>query len=123
MFLILPVAIVMGQTGGRQEIHPKRPSANLVSRRVIIALVGHIAIFLAFQTTIFFSYKKTPMVCITERDEYHRTPENTALFLFSSFQYIWIAIIYSTGYPYRASIFSRENCKFQVSFLSRCLCF
>lgn len=41
-------------------------------------------------------------------DGYASSYENIAVFIVGSFQYLWSAIIFSKGAPYRLSIFS--NC-------------
>lgn len=44
----------MGRTEPYPRIHPKRPTANLISKKVLTSLIGQIAITSAFQFFIFF---------------------------------------------------------------------
>lgn len=104
LFLILPMAIFMGRSEPAIKIFPKRPTASLLSKKVLVSLIGQIMIeiffqifiFLEIQTREWFVPRKQPsrlddVLCF----------ENTALFLFTIFQYISIALVFSVGPPYR----------------------
>ena len=105
----------MGWAGPYSKLSPRPPPSSLVSKSVIISLIGHIAIFAAVQ--LFLIYLVTDMswfvLCIGLVDERYippivdpdnpeiRNSDNTVLFLISCYQYIMIAIILSVGPPYR----------------------
>lgn len=52
--IIIPIAVTMGRTGPYPRIHPKRPTANLVSKKVLTSLLGQIVVTTALQTFVFF---------------------------------------------------------------------
>ncbi|KAL0956491.1 hypothetical protein HGRIS_002636 [Hohenbuehelia grisea] len=111
LFIIIPVAVTMGRTLPYPRIHYKRPTANLVSKKVLASIIGQIVITSAFQFWAFFWVR---------RQEWYRPPpkehevgdgklestnyENSALFLVSCFQYILVAAVFSIGPPYRKSM-------------------
>ncbi|KAJ2836027.1 hypothetical protein J3B01_003123 [Coemansia erecta] len=110
LFVIVPLAVFMGRTPAFGRIAPKRPTANLMSKKVLVSLFGQIAINSIIQAIMFRRVKQsdgyTPPVRSdpTDLDSLLiRSFENTALFLVSSFQYILVAIVFSIGPPYRQS--------------------
>lgn len=50
--LIIPIAVFMGQTGPHPSIHPKRPTASLVSKKVLTSLIGQVVLSMIFQIGI-----------------------------------------------------------------------
>ncbi|KAJ1026344.1 hypothetical protein NDA16_002431 [Ustilago loliicola] len=90
-------------------IHPRAPTANLVSTRVLVSLIGQVAICGGFQMWAFYYTRRQDWYEPPEinPDELNTTnPENSAVFLVSSFQYITGSIVYSTGYPYRKPVYT-----------------
>ncbi|EST07113.1 hypothetical protein PSEUBRA_003269 [Kalmanozyma brasiliensis GHG001] len=86
-------------------IHPRAPTANLVSVKVLVSLIGQVAICGAFQMWAFYYVRAQPWYSppvIDPNEELNTSnPENTAVFLISSFQYSVGCLVYTTGYPYR----------------------
>ncbi|KAK3846048.1 MAG: P-type ATPase-like protein [Linnemannia gamsii] len=109
--LILPIAVFMGRTEAFPVLSPKRPTANLVSKKVLTSLIGQILIQGCFQATVFSivrhqSWYKPPRY---ERGEKNIEGfENTSLFLLSIFQYLLVAIVFSVGPPYRKPMSSNR---------------
>ncbi|KAG9288647.1 hypothetical protein G9A89_006748 [Geosiphon pyriformis] len=104
LFLILPIAVLMGRTEPYPEIHPKRPAASLVSKKVLTSMIGQIMIQSGFQFMIYFLVRRQPWYIPPEFDPDAKNVEcfeNTVLFLLSCFQYIVIAVVFSVGPPYR----------------------
>ncbi|RIA92920.1 hypothetical protein C1645_819991 [Glomus cerebriforme] len=109
LFLILPIAILMGRTEPYSRLHPKRPTASLVSRRVLTSLIGQILIQSGFQFFVYLLIRKQPWYKppdIDPDDKNIVSFENTVLFLLSCYQYILIAAVFSVGPPYRKSMYS-----------------
>ncbi|KAL4806028.1 hypothetical protein BDV18DRAFT_140397 [Aspergillus unguis] len=102
--LILPIAIFMGWTGPYPILSRKRPTADLVSRKVLTPLLGQIILTVVVQ---FVAYKSVQQQPWFKRPDLHpgedniENSENTVLFLTSSFQYILASIILSVGPPFR----------------------
>ncbi|CAG8686790.1 1616_t:CDS:10, partial [Ambispora leptoticha] len=120
LFLILPIAVLMGRTEPYPRIHTKSPTASLVSKK----FAGNLGIY--------FTSSHSCLVCKIpvldspgpalngsmnlERAFWYSPPEfdpdntniycfeDTVLFLVSCFQYILIAAVFSVGPPYRKSM-------------------
>lgn len=114
LFLILPIAIFMSWSKPYNKISKKRPSANLVSSKVLIPLLVNIMILITFQVFVWRSVHTKPWYIkpIVGDDDAVQSSDNTVLFLFSNMQYIIIAIILTQGPPYRES--SLKNIPFVV---------
>ncbi|KAL4985673.1 hypothetical protein BDW68DRAFT_164681 [Aspergillus falconensis] len=102
--LILPIAIFMGWTGPYDILSRKRPTADLVSRKVLTPLLGQITInvivqFLAYRSVQSRPWFKAPNIELGEDNI--ENSENTVLFLTSSFQYILASVVLSVGPPFR----------------------
>ncbi|KAF9227264.1 hypothetical protein BS17DRAFT_775209 [Gyrodon lividus] len=114
LFIIIPVAVSMGRTLPFPKIYPKRPTASLVSRKVLASLAGQIVITSAVQFFTFFWVRRQewytpPLVDDPNGEDAHLNAsnyENTALFLVSCFQYILVAGVFSIGPPYRKSMWT-----------------
>lgn len=126
LFLILPLAIFMSWSKPYAKIVLKRPTANLVSPKILIPLVCHIMVILIFQVLLWSWVRKEPWYIkpIPGSDDAVKSSDNTVLFLFSNFQYILIAVVLSQGPPYREPMV--KNYPFMINlvvatFLSACL--
>jgi cation-transporting ATPase 13A2 len=107
LFLTLPIAIFMGWTGPFPVLCKKRPTANLVSRKVLTPLLGQIAICIMIQVVAFQAVRRQPWFIPPHLDKEKsnvQNSENTALFLTSCFEYILSGIVLSVGPPFRQSI-------------------
>lgn len=109
LFIIIPIAVTMGRTHPYGRIAAKRPTANLVSKRVLTSILGQILINSTIQLLVFcrITSQHPPT---QPPDPGAKLPttnqENSALFLVSIFQYILVAATFSVGPPYRRPIFS-----------------
>ncbi|PLN75904.1 hypothetical protein BDW42DRAFT_179820 [Aspergillus taichungensis] len=116
--LILPIAIFMGWTGPYPILSKKRPTADLVSRKVLTPLLGQISIsvltqFIAYKTIQWQPWFKPPRVDLDKSNI--ANSENTALFLVSSFQYTLASVVLSVGPPFRMPM--RSNIPFVIVLL------
>ncbi|KAJ4319945.1 hypothetical protein N0V94_003615 [Neodidymelliopsis sp. IMI 364377] len=102
--LILPIAIFMGWSGAHPILSRKRPTANLVSRKVLTPLLGQMALCILTQFLAFHFVQKQNWYIPPTLDPNHSNSlnsQNTALFLVSCFQYTLSAVVLSVGRPYR----------------------
>ncbi|KAI0228224.1 hypothetical protein L0F63_006170 [Massospora cicadina] len=107
--LILPVAIAMGRTRPHAGLHPRPPTASLISRRVLVSFVGQCALYASFQLGAYLYLVAQPWFEAPAFD-----PEganiasmvNTTLFYISSYQYLWGAVVFSVGFPYRQPLYT-----------------
>ncbi|KAH8733206.1 hypothetical protein GQ44DRAFT_697072 [Phaeosphaeriaceae sp. PMI808] len=104
LLLILPIAIFMGWSAAYPLLSRKRPTANLVSRKVLTPLLGQMVFCIATQAIAFRIVQQQPWYLPPVIDKEHSNSlnsQNTALFLLSCFQYILSAVVLSVGKPYR----------------------
>lgn len=102
--LILPIAIFMGWSAAYPTLSRKRPTANLVSRKVLVPLLGQMALCILTQYLAFHFVQRQPFYQPPVLDPDHSNSlnsQNTALFLVSCFQYTLSAVVLSIGRPYR----------------------
>lgn len=118
LLLILPIAIFMGWSGPYPSLSRKRPTASLVSRKVLVPLLGQIALCILVQALAFRTVQQQPWYTPPVLDKNHsnaRNSQNTALFLVSCFQYILSAVVLSVGRPFRQPM--ARNLPFVVTVL------
>ncbi|KAF9147252.1 hypothetical protein BG015_011143 [Linnemannia schmuckeri] len=111
LVLILPIAVFMGRTQAYPVLSPKRPTANLVSKKVLTSLIGQILIQSLFQGCLFVIVRHQPWYTPPDYDPAEKNIdciENTVLFLLSCFQYLLVAIVFSVGPPYRKPMSSNR---------------
>lgn len=107
LFLIIPIAVFMAWAQPYPQLCVKRPTANLVSRKVLVPLMGEILLLGSVQYAIWTLVEQQPWYNAPLRggdDSEVQSSDNTALFIGSCFQYIFIAAILSVGPPYRESM-------------------
>ncbi|KAH8174244.1 p5-type ATPase cation transporter domain-containing protein [Sarocladium implicatum] len=116
LLLILPLAILMGWAGPAPVLSRKRPTADLVSRKVLIPLLGLMVISIVVQTVTYItvreqSWYKPPKV--KHEHSNIRNSENTSLFLTSCFEYIFSGVVLNAGAPFRDRVV--KNWPFMVT--------
>jgi cation-transporting ATPase 13A2 len=124
---------LVGRTLPYPRIYPKRPTASLVSKKVLASLFGQIIITSGVQTWTFFWVRRQDWSVkrfiappkatdLSLSETRYRSPdadpygggahlkatnfENSSLFLVSCFQYILVAAVFSIGPPYRKSMWT-----------------
>ncbi|KAJ7178426.1 hypothetical protein C8R43DRAFT_973384 [Mycena crocata] len=114
LFIIIPVAVTMGRTLPYPRIHSRRPTASLVSKKVLASLVGQIIITSGVQIWGYLWvrgqpwYTPPPTSDPSSEDNHLESEnyENSTLFLLSCFQYVLVAAVFSIGPPYRKSMWT-----------------
>ncbi|KAK0626684.1 hypothetical protein B0T14DRAFT_421988 [Immersiella caudata] len=104
--LILPIAVFMSWGGPFPELSRKRPTADLVSRKVLTPLLGHVCICIAIQTLVFVAVRQQPWFIppmVNPEKSNVENSENTVLFLTSCFEYIFAGVVLNAGRPFRQS--------------------
>ncbi|KAK2069597.1 hypothetical protein P8C59_004159 [Phyllachora maydis] len=106
--LILPIAVFMSWAGPYPELCRKRPTADLVSRKILTPLLGQMAICVLMQAIAFIAVRQQPWFqppIIDPGDEPNiENSENTALFLTSCFEYILAGVVLNAGKPHRLPV-------------------
>ncbi|CCD24889.1 putative acid anhydride hydrolase NDAI_0E00730 [Naumovozyma dairenensis CBS 421] len=103
LLLIIPIAIFMSWSKPYDKIVKKRPSANLISAKILVPLLASIIIILLFQVIPWQIVQKMGWYLkpVVGGDDLVESSDNTILFYISNFQYILTAIVLSVGRPYR----------------------
>ncbi|KAI1754422.1 hypothetical protein F4782DRAFT_29552 [Xylaria castorea] len=104
VLLILPIAIFMGWSGPYPVLSKKRPTANLVSRKVLTPLLGQMIVCILIQAASFLIVQQQEWYIpphVNPEKSNIKNSENTALFLVSCFEYIFIGVVLSAGKPFR----------------------
>ncbi|WFD44339.1 hypothetical protein MPSI1_003006 [Malassezia psittaci] len=121
LFIILPVAVAMARTLPYPTLHVKRPTANLVSKKVLLSMFAQVIICSLAQVFTFW---------LTRRQSWYEPPkvnpdhlnvvsaENSAIFLVSSFQYVTVAAVFSVGPPFRMPIYTNPMLLLSLSALA-----
>ncbi|KUI58868.1 hypothetical protein VP1G_06104 [Cytospora mali] len=105
--LILPIAVFMSWAGPFPELCKKRPTADLVSRKVLTPLLGQMCICIAIQAIAFVMVREQPWFIppVVQKDKSNiKNSENTALFLVTCFEYILSGIVLNAGPPFRVGV-------------------
>lgn len=98
------------------EPHPvlsrKRPTASLISRKVLTPLIGQIVLCFLIQFSSLKSAQAQPWF-IPPKVDLEKTnienSENTTLFLVSCYEYILSSVIISVGRPFRQPMFTNGS--------------
>ncbi|KAI9019870.1 hypothetical protein DFJ74DRAFT_607911, partial [Hyaloraphidium curvatum] len=104
LVIILPVAIFMGWTEAADSIHPKNPTSNLFSKKVLASLGGQALLMAAFQIAAFVWVRAQPWYDGGDEDDDDSLIlcyEDTVLFLLTNYQYLLGAMVFSIGRPFR----------------------
>ncbi|KAI9096937.1 hypothetical protein DFS34DRAFT_128468 [Phlyctochytrium arcticum] len=120
--LIIPIAVCMGRSGPHPRISRTQPTASLVSRKVLTSLIGQVLIQVTFQVIAFVWVRRQPWYEPPARPDgsendpdepIKKSYENTAVFVTSLFQYIFVAVAFCVGAPYRQSMW--KNVPFLIT--------
>ncbi|SMN20528.1 similar to Saccharomyces cerevisiae YOR291W YPK9 Vacuolar protein with a possible role in sequestering heavy metals [Maudiozyma saulgeensis] len=111
LFLIIPIAIFMSWSKPYDKLAKKRPSANLVSLKILIPLFISFVIILIFQIVPWkmVQGKEWYIKPIVGGDDAVQSSDNTILFFISNYQYILVAIVLSVGPPYREPMLKNKG--------------
>ncbi|RKF63313.1 putative cation-transporting ATPase [Erysiphe neolycopersici] len=112
LILILPIAIFMGWTKSYPILNRKRPTANLVSAKVLTPLFGQIIICILCQSIGYFLVRKQSWYIpphLNKESSNIKNSENTVLFLISCFEYIFSGVVLCVGPPFRQPCATRDN--------------
>jgi len=104
LLLILPIAVFMSWAEPFPVLSRKRPTADLVSRKVLIPLLGQMAICILIQAVVYAAVRAQPWYIPPQIDHNKsniKNSENTVLFLVSCFEYILAGVVLNAGPPFR----------------------
>lgn len=114
MALCLLLAMTMIQCGAVQTIDARRPPGRLVQPLILLGFLLQALLILAFQIVAFFLprfmpwYKPVSEFDNSGKQLNYTCYENYSLMMVSFYQYIWMSLICSTGYPYRVPLYKNH---------------
>jgi cation-transporting ATPase 13A2 len=115
LVLTLPIAVFMSWAGPFPELSRKRPTANLVSRKVLAPLLGQIGLCILIQAAALIAIREQPWFTppeINPNEPVVKNSENTVLFLTSLFQYTFAGVVLNAGPPFREP--ASQNCELSI---------
>ncbi|KAJ4483302.1 hypothetical protein J3R30DRAFT_3834078 [Lentinula aciculospora] len=126
LFIIIPIAVTMGRTLPYPRIYIKRPTASLVSRKVLSSIIGQIIITSTVQIWAYswvrgqewYTQPPSPDTKDGSNQLESTNFENSVLFLISCFQYIMVAGVFSIGPPYRKPMWTNVLLMVSLSVLT-----
>ncbi|KAL4658526.1 putative cation-transporting ATPase 13A2 isoform X1 [Arapaima gigas] len=105
LVLVTSLALVMGRGCPSPDLHPQRPPAKLLSMPVVLSLVVHTCLILLGQmSALLITWHQDwyiPVNTTTIGATNLPNLEDTGIFTMSAFQYIFIAVVVTKGYPYK----------------------
>jgi cation-transporting ATPase 13A3/4/5 len=110
LLIIFPLAIFLARTGAYEKLTYHIPTGALISMPIVSSIVMQAIIQFICQFGIYFVltlqtwYK--PIVDPVENGDVTPSPDNTAIFLVSNFQYIITAVAFSISRPFKKPIYS-----------------
>ncbi|KAM9351292.1 polyamine-transporting ATPase 13A2 isoform 2-T2 [Symphorus nematophorus] len=109
IFLVTVLAIVMGRGGPSEELHPRRPPASLLSVPVLGSIfILTCMIILGQLSALFITTSQewyVPLNSTVFGTENLPNMEDTSVFALSSFQYIFMAVVVTKGYPHKKPLY------------------
>ncbi|KIL68855.1 hypothetical protein M378DRAFT_190708 [Amanita muscaria Koide BX008] len=126
LIIIIPIAVAMGRTLPYPKIYPKRPTASLLSKKVLTSIIGQAIITSSLQIWAYTWIRQQPWYqpppttsSQSNGNKLESTNyENTTLFLISCFQYVLVAAIFSIGPPYRKPMYTNIWLMLSIAVLS-----
>ncbi|CAD8214246.1 unnamed protein product [Paramecium octaurelia] len=117
LFIIIPLAGTMGQTKAYKKLTQFQPGSNLISFPVLLSVIGQTLIQIGFQTFVYFYMKSQPWYRsgvdihkdigdVDDHLEMETCYENTVLFLYANFQYVFQCVAFSIGKPFRREFYT-----------------
>ncbi|KAJ4461026.1 putative Cation-transporting ATPase 13A2 [Paratrimastix pyriformis] len=107
--LILPLSFTMGYTGPSEELVIQRPPGSLFSFNVFASFFGQTFFVFAGQimALFFISWQPWYVPLVPDPDSFNiQCFENTAVYLTSSFQYIFVVVSLSISKPFRKPLYT-----------------
>ncbi|VDM64674.1 unnamed protein product [Angiostrongylus costaricensis] len=124
MFLITFVALFFGNTPASDRLSSTPPPIRLLSLASVASVCGQLLIIAISQLYVFILIAREPWFFPYAPPDgldrlSRRSMQGTGLFCMSTFQYITLALINSTGEPYLSSVFFSTGpfCRFHVSLI------
>ncbi|XP_068454517.1 polyamine-transporting ATPase 13A2 isoform X2 [Clinocottus analis] len=109
LLLATLLAVVMGAGGPSKELHPCRPSASLLAIPVLGSLLIHTCVIVVGQLAVFFITTSqdwyVPLNSTIFGSANLPNMENTSVFCLSAFQFIFMAVVFTKGYPHKKPLF------------------
>uniref|UniRef100_A0AAY4EGN1 P-type ATPase A domain-containing protein n=1 Tax=Denticeps clupeoides TaxID=299321 RepID=A0AAY4EGN1_9TELE len=108
--LVTLLAIVMGRGGPSNELHPQRPAASLLALPILFSLLLNTLLLVLGQVSaLFITYSQewfVPLNSTQTGASNLPNMEDYSVFVLSGFQYIFMAIVVTKGYPHKKALYA-----------------
>lgn len=113
MFIVFPLTVALGGTMATRELSKKRPSGDLLSATNVMNVLAHMLICLGFQLLVFeLSASQSDYIDYTSSPTFDNGPltyESTSIYLYSNFQFIFMAVFFARGAPWKAGLLTNRK--------------
>lgn len=107
LFTIIPLSFLIGFNGPYHKLSKETPPDSLMSIPVLVSVLSQVTIQTVFQVAMYYILRSKSWYIEFDPygDEWSKGHENTTLFLFSIYLYIYIVVTFSIGKPFRSPLF------------------
>jgi len=121
LFLVLPLSITMNYTRANDKLSKRQPSDSLLSKAVLVSVLGQVFIQAAFQVLtgrilMNKSWYMTPKELNDNTEDLKdltSSYDSSTIFMVSTFQYLITVLTFSEGKPFRQRFYT--NNKFLIN--------
>jgi cation-transporting ATPase 13A2 len=120
LFIILPIAALMGNTGATNVLVKERPPNSLISKHVLLSLFGQLSLAAGFQIFAYFDLLNQSFYKPTATGPGEKNIlcyETSTIFLLSSFQTLSVALAYSISKPFKKPLHTNYSYTFMLLLL------
>jgi cation-transporting ATPase 13A3/4/5 len=109
--IILPISFTMAFSGAYKKLTVEQPTGRLISVPILTSVIGQAAIQIAAQVSVVIILFREPWYEANKCDQKMTADEepcieNCSLFLISIFQYVFVALAFMVGKPFRKPFYT-----------------
>nr|CUU97387.1 hypothetical transcript [Hymenolepis microstoma] len=110
LFIVAPLSVTFAMSRPWKHLEPSAPPLRLMTPSNIASVLSHLTLSIGAQVIVFTLVQKqpwwTPFQSSEDRLDSAGSYETTALFYFSSFQYVFICVVLAKGPPFREKVYA-----------------
>jgi cation-transporting ATPase 13A3/4/5 len=123
IIIILPISFTMAFSGAYKKLTVQQPTGRLISVPILTSVIGQAVIQIMGQVSVIIILFSEPWYAANKCDETMSASmlpciENTSVFLVSIFQYVFVAVAFMVGKPFRKPFYTNFWFTFCVIFLT-----
>ncbi|VDO07249.1 unnamed protein product [Rodentolepis nana] len=110
LFIVAPLSVTFAMSRPWKHLEPSTPPLRLLTPSNIMSVLTHLALSIGAQVIVFILVQKqpwwSPFQPSEDRLDSAGSYETTALFYFSSFQYVFVCTVLAKGPPFRENVYA-----------------